>query len=164
MTGLPAQADPLAGLHGLVLPAPPGWWPPAPGWWLVLIGLVLLIAAAIVCWRRYQGRAVIREQARAVGAGIQQLQALADAGDLRRYATQADQLIRQLAKLRFGVDAVSLSGPAWQQWLDDHAPDECKSADWQCLAEHRYRRELPAVDLQALHRQCRQWLEHNTPC
>lgn len=164
MKPLTGAADPLADLHGLALPPAPGGWPPAPGWWLVMISLLALIAVLYGYWRQHQRREPVRARARAVSDGIKRLQALADAGDVRRYAVQADQLIRQVARVRFGFDGVSLSGRSWQQWLGEHAPEEYKAADWQLLADYRYRKELPPADLQALHRQCSQWLEHNKPC
>lgn len=157
-------ADPLAELHGLALPPAPGWWPLAPGWWLLMVGILLFSVAMLWWWRRYRGQAFVRARIQAVADGIQQLQTLADAGEQRLYATQADHLIRQLARSRYGFDGIALSGAAWQQWLAAHAPAECKNADWRLLAELRYRKQLPAVDLQALHRQCRQWLEHNSSC
>ena len=164
MSGGPPNADPLADLHGLALPPAPGWWPPAPGWGLLLLCGLLLSAALLWWWYRYRGQASVRERMRGVATGIQQLQALADAGEQRQYATQADHLIRQVARTRYGFDGIGLSGAAWQQWLAAHAPEDCKNADWRLLAEFRYRKQAPAVDLQALHRQCRLWLEHNTPC
>lgn len=156
--------DALANLHGQALPPAPGWWPPAPGWWLVLLCGLLLIAGLLWWWRRHQARAVLRERTRAVVEGIHRLQSLADAGAQRQYATQADHLIRQVARTRHGLDGVGLSGAAWQQWLAAKAPEDCEGADWRLLAEFRYRKQAPAVDLQVLHRHCRRWLEHNTPC
>ena len=164
MNNLAANNDPLAKLNGLALPPAPGWWPPALGWWLLLLGTVLVIGALLWWWRRYQNQAALRARQRAVTAGVQHLQTLAEVGDPRQYATQADHLIRQVARARYGFDGGALSGAAWQKWLADHAPASCDGADWQLLAEARYRKQPPAADLQRLQDHIRRWLEHNSPC
>ena len=37
------NADPLAALKDIYLPAAPQWWPPAPGWWLLALLLLAIL-------------------------------------------------------------------------------------------------------------------------
>ncbi len=52
------QADLLAQLRDIHLPADPEWWPPAPGWWiLALIAGVVLVYGVwrlIARWQRFR--------------------------------------------------------------------------------------------------------------
>ena len=55
------NADPLAALKDIYLPAPPTWWPPAPGWWLLAAVLVAsLLWLTFRAYRRSQAFAPIR--------------------------------------------------------------------------------------------------------
>ena len=58
-----APSLPLRDIH---LPDAVAWWPPAPGWWIIAGLLVLLAVLLSWSYRRYQGRRLQREAARAL--------------------------------------------------------------------------------------------------
>lgn len=165
MLGTPqTSTDPLAGLHGIELPPPPGFWPLAPGWWAVLLAVTLLVALLLWSWRRYRSAAPVRALERALDEEVTKLQQLAELGDARAYAHSADQLLRRVARHRLGERAVGLSGQSWQQWLIEQGPDDLRDANWHLLAVGRYQRPDPAADLSQLHQQCLKWLAHHRSC
>lgn len=56
------DADPLAQLRDIHLPADISWWPLAPGWWVLIIALGLLIGWAITkLVQRYRARLYRRQ-------------------------------------------------------------------------------------------------------
>lgn len=106
------MSDPasLQNLHDIVLPAPPGWWPPAPGWYVLA---VLLLAFALWwgrrAWQRWRADRYRREALKAFRA----LQA--DPGRL----AALPGLLKRTALAAWGREAVAaLSGEAWHRFLD----------------------------------------------
>jgi Domain of unknown function (DUF4381) len=153
------ESLPLKDIH---LPPAVGFWPPAPGW-LLLGGLLVLIAVAVVYGLRR------REQRRALTAAALILQ------DIRRRADQHDPL-QTLAELSAWLRRVALStaarqdiaalrGADWLAYLDQNLPDHPFSQGvGQCLADAQYRRQAPEhLDWPALFDLCARWLKQQKP-
>ncbi|MEM1232363.1 MAG: DUF4381 domain-containing protein [Pseudomonadota bacterium] len=140
------QADPLAQLKDVHLPAEPSWWPPAPGWWLLLFAVLLLLGVAV--------RALLRWRARR--APYQHAQALHDAlaarlrsGDLQpeRYVHEVNALVKRvLLHARSERAATTLTGDAWVAHLATLAPQQTLPASVQhWLSERRFQPSIRAL-------------------
>lgn len=111
------NADPLAELRDIHLPAAIGAWPPAPGWWmlaaLLLLGLAL---CAWFCYRHWRRNAYRRAA----------LAALASQRDLQ----QLNRLLKRCAIARYGqAKAAALHGQAWVDFLQASCRKPPFSAD-----------------------------------
>ncbi|WP_127091052.1 DUF4381 domain-containing protein [Aquabacter cavernae] len=108
--------DPLEGLRDIRLPDAVSFWPPAPGWWM-LAGIILLLAivAAAVEYRRRQTLSYrVSRQWRALSADTATLP------DSRALAAAGALLMRRVLLSRMDkAAAAALTGPAWQEVLED---------------------------------------------
>lgn len=102
----------LSNLRDIVLPPPVSYWPPAPGWWILaaalLAGLALLVARAVV---RYRRDAYRRQALRELAA----LPAPLDAAG----AQSLSAILKRAALVAFPrTDVAALTGAAWLRFLD----------------------------------------------
>jgi hypothetical protein len=147
---MPAEL-PLRDIH---LPAPIGWWPPAPGWWLVAFGIPALLLLSFWLWRWWRrltpNKLALRELDR-----------------ISHSAEPTHEKLRQLAILLRRTclsvypreDVASLTGEAWLEFLDRPLQHQGFSAGiGRCLLDGPYRRDAD-IDLDALIRQCREWIQ-----
>ena len=108
------NADPLAQLRDIYLPAAPSWWPPAPGWWVLAVVLLLSVVwAARVAWRRWQARAPIR-------AAELLLQSVFAHGNADSEAVHAcNELLKRVLVAALDMQPLGkLSGDDWLRALD----------------------------------------------
>ena len=149
-------ADPLAALHPLREPAAVGWWPPAPGWWILLaLCLLGLVALLFLLLRRYRANAYRR-------AGLRRLHELR-----RQYQAQPDPAA-ELAAVNALLKSTALhayprseiaaqSGVQWLEFLNTALPG---SRNFQAeFASAAYMREVPGLDIQALHDSAAEWIK-----
>jgi hypothetical protein len=117
MTPTPVPADPLAGLHDVVVPEPVSFLPATPAWLAVL---ALLLAAfawlAFRAWRRWrrnryrrEAAAVLRSIESRLGSAATREEALAELPVLVKRV--ALQLVRR-------EEVAALSGTPWLEFLD----------------------------------------------
>jgi hypothetical protein len=107
MALLATEADPLAGLRDIHLPAPPPIWPPAPGWWVAaLLGLLALVAGLWI--HRTRRRRAARR------AALAALRELSEA-DVGPAAAEVSALLRRVALTRY--DRARVAGLAGESWL-----------------------------------------------
>lgn len=110
------SSDPasLAKLHDIVLPAAPGWWPPAPAWY----GLALVLVAVVLWqlyryWRRYRCNRYRR-------AALFELQNIERACDPEAVLALPG-LLKRTAILAYSRDQVAaLSQDNWLRFLNQH--------------------------------------------
>ena len=146
------QADVLAQLRDIHLPAPPLWWPPAPGWW---------IAAAATCIAvTLLGRYVVRYRRR--GAPIRASQRLLielyqeyERGNRAplSFVNACNELLKRLLIHALAdTEARPASGEAWLEMLDRYsATNQFTQGPGRALGTSRFRPD-PAIDVPALHR------------
>ncbi|HEU4627941.1 MAG TPA: DUF4381 domain-containing protein [Steroidobacteraceae bacterium] len=99
-------------------PPAPGWWPLAPGWW-ALLGLIVALAVAFLCWRRWwrDPHAKVRRTA------LRELRAIrASDADGPVVARAIESLMRRYAMTVFGRQRVSrLTGRSWLGFVTSEA-------------------------------------------
>ena len=112
------NADPLATLRDIYLPAAPQWWPPAPGWWLLAL-LLLAILYWIARWARAYWHATrpIRAAKRIVDALIEDERN--STTDDVMLANQCNEVLKRLLVVALGITQLSkASGDDWLTALD----------------------------------------------
>ena len=159
---LPAtpDADPLANLRDIHLPASIDAWPPAFGWWLlgglVLIAMGLLIYSAWRYWRsqRYSREAII--ELRALYSTYQREEGPQDY--LRGYT----ELLKRVALTHYPRSQVAaLTGETWVQFLDSTAQShEFSTGAGQILIQGKYQAQTE-VDVEAMQRLGILWIKRH---
>ena len=155
----PAQADPVAGLVDVPLPAQVSLWPQT---WTSRIAIVLLLAVAIAAlWHLIHSWRVNRYRREALSelAGIGRRLDTGEAGGER--LAELSMLVRRTALAAFPREAVApLAGPAWLGFLDrSYGGQGFSEGAGRLLASAPYQRTPPDKDqLNALATLVRQWI------
>ena len=140
---------PLRDIH---LPAEVGLWPLAPGWWL-LSGL--LLGAALLAWRYWQGRRLRR-------LALARLEQLTESPDAE-LATALSRLLRQAVISHFPQTYAGLTGQDWLAFLDRPFADHpFTQGVGRSLLDAPYRHDAQ-IDRLALVALCRRWLKQLPP-
>ena len=148
---------PLKDIH---LPQDPGWWPPAPGWW-ILLGLVILSAAATYCLFRRRQR-LRRSAVYQAKLQFEALQGDFDAHkDARRFIADLSVLLRRLSISAFPRnETASLTGEDWLKFLDRVVEKPVFSeGPGRILIEAPYRPLVSAEELTPLLQLCKEWID-----
>lgn len=158
------QGDPLAELRDIHLPPPVDAWPPAPGWWLLAIVIIgVLVALALLLFRRWRANRYRRE-------ALEELTNLRRAyeqhGDVEAWLRDYEALLKRVALTRYPREEVaSLTGEAWVAFLDNTiGSHEFSMGPGQVLIDGHYRpaSELNAgIEVDALHELGKQWIKHH---
>ena len=157
------NADPLAQLKDIHLPAPIGWWPLAPGWYCLAIGLLLLLLAVVYYFYRRHQWAKPKKQALYL---LQQYeQAYVTDQNAQLAAQRISELLKRVALVYYPrAEVANLSGEAWLLFLTQHAKKVNFSASQALLLETPYRPNQQ-VDIAPLITQARAWIKQRTvPC
>lgn len=151
-----AATDPLAGLHDLVLPAPPDWLPPqGPGWFLLGALLVTGLAwAGRRLWQQHRRNRYRREALAELG------HLLSDAGRPVT-ALEVSAVLKRTALTAFPRARVAtLSGAAWRDFLCSTGAPAFADDDCVLMFDETYRDDSP-LDLKqrtVLLAAARQWV------
>lgn len=144
------NADPLATLRDIYLPAAPQWWPPAPGWWLLAL-LLLAILYWIARWARAYWHATrpIRAAKRIVDALIEDERN--STTDDVMLANQCNEVLKRLLVVALGITQLSkASGDDWLTALDQLGGcSDFSQGPGQALGEARFAPDF-ATDRRAL--------------
>jgi hypothetical protein len=158
-------------LRDIHLPEPVSWWPPAIGWWvLVIVGCGLV--ALVYLWRQYRLRQY-RAPAAIAGRELERLQVeWAEHQDERRLQRDVSSWLRRVGmSLTSRREAASLTGPQWQQFLEELAGEAIfKEAELQLLTTVLYQPVNTDSEMQStgdgpllggehLLRLCQRWLD-----
>lgn len=115
----------LNDLHDIILPHAPAEWPPALGAWLVAIFLIGIAVAGICAMvREFRRRLPIWHARR---AALDELETIANASgecvDTQLQSARLMALLRRCTLLVFPRETCAgLTGSAWFEFLDRHAP------------------------------------------
>ena len=157
------DAQNLAQLRDIHLPAVIGWWPPAPAWYVLAVVLLLLMAwLARFLYRAYRN-GLAKRRALKLLAGYQNQHEKAPNSQLT--AARVSELLRRVALVYYPRDHVaSLKGDAWLAFLQNSA----KAVDFQAVREALL--ELPyqpdrQADLEPLFKAAEAWIrQRRKPC
>ncbi len=135
---------------------PPSWWPPAYGWWVVAALGVLLVVMLVLWGRRVRRR---RRRLQPLEQALATLRAHHHAGgDDTRLAAEVSQMLRRAARLH-DPGAASLHGPAWHEFIREHAPEGTDATVLCTLEQVMYRRQ-GSLDSEAVLNAARNWMQH----
>ena len=150
------ESLPLRDIH---LPEAVSWWPPAAGWWL-LLGVAILLLAAIVWAVKYLRRPRLDKTA------IDEIERLLAEHD---DAKDAQVLLRSLSILlrRIGISflpreaSAGLTGKHWYQALNELTGDAVisrQSIEFLCHAPYQLEPQIDDADISRLQLEIREWV------
>jgi len=145
------SATSLDQMHGIVVPHPVPWWPPAPGWYAVLA--VMLIAASFLtyrAWRRWWSNAYRREALRAL-ENASTTGAISEI--LRRTALAVAP--RSVVAAQIGSD--------WPTWLQSQCSISMPPRVNQLLTLGPYAPSTATDTVDDLKRYAADWIRHHQP-
>ena len=147
--------DALA-LRDIHLPAEPGLWPLAWGWWLFACLIALFGLGSWWLLRRNQQQ----RRFRLAATLLQEILFNADS-DPQQQRIAISKWLRQVAILSAGREQVaSLTGSAWQQYLNADLPDQPFTRGIGQNLTHVYSTDSVAEwDVKAIHALCLRWLK-----
>lgn len=158
----------LDNLHDIILPQPPDQWPPAPGVWLLVIVLIVIAIALIwVLTRELQRRWPIWRARRAALIELQRIvHANAEGADAHPQSARLMALLRRAALSIFPRETCAgLTGMAWFEFLDRHAPTPFLTTPagfcWLDAPYGRPSEAPPAHKVTELAGYTESWLRHN---
>ena len=140
---MPAQADPLAQLRDIHLPAEISLWP-APGWWILGILLVGMVAwgsfRILNSWRENRYRSIARKELDLIYSEYQ------NNADSRVFLRDLQSLLKRVALKAYQRDKVaSLNGELWVAFLDrSSGSNEFRMGAGQALIDSIYTKEFDA--------------------
>ena len=146
------SATSLNQMHGIVVPHPVPWWPPAPGWYVVL-ALMLIAASFLVyrAWRRWWSNAYRREALRAL-ENASSTGAISEI--LRRTALAVAP--RSVVAAQVGAD--------WPTWLQGQCSISMPPKVSQQLTLGPYDPSTATDAVDDLKRYAADWIKHHQPC
>lgn len=157
------DAEPLAKLRDIHLPAPISWWPLAPGWYLLaLVGLFSVVALILVIRRHYLGKRAKLASLRLLSQYYEEYQRGATSQET---SMKISELLRRVAMVYFPREQIaSLQGRAWLDFLARNVRGADFYAFYDCLLELPYQ-PAKEKDLQAFFSGAKIWIkERRKPC
>jgi hypothetical protein len=127
------ELEQLKALHDIVLPAPPGVWPPAPAWGLVTLLVILLALRGVQhLWQHWRANAYRRRALRQLNVVRHDPTLTAQAR-----ATEALRILHQALRA-LAAQAATVNGKTVPDILRAFAPDPGPPCPDSLLAESPY--------------------------
>ena len=153
--------NPLDALRDIHTPPPISGWPPAPGWW-ILLGLVLLITAALIYWFKHRSktpqRKVRQDYRQAAVNELKQIeQEWMRNSDDQALIHQLSLLLKRFVKKHHPI-AATYSGEQWISFLDQTGGQgEFEKFHSQlCVAPYA---QMPVDNIKSLIQLVEKWLQ-----
>lgn len=148
-------SDNLPQLRDIHLPNGVSVWPLAYGWWVIL-GSITAFVALCYLWK------YIRRKSKKLYA-LRLLEKLKDKNDIRSAAAMSE-ILRRICIYKY-PSAVSLSGKAWIDFIEDHCKNKLKKQERDLLLNAPYMPEditdFSSDDIDGLRLFCRNWIGEN---
>lgn len=157
------NAELLAQLADIHLPAPVGLWPPAPGWWILAL---LLLALAVFAARKYlrynRLHRVCNHALAELDRCYAQLAAATNAAEDNRklrYINEVNTVLRRVALVHFPQAAsASLDGAAWVDFIREKGESAAMTDEIAAALSHGRFQKQCLVDVDALYNFSRRWI------
>ncbi len=148
-------SDNLPQLRDIHLPNGVSVWPLAYGWWIILVSIIALVALCYL-WK------YIRRKSKKLYA-LRLLEKLKDKNDIKS-AADMSEILRRICIYKY-PQAVSLSGKAWIDFVEDHCKTKLKNKEHDLLLNAPYMpddiTDFSADDISGLRFFCRDWIGEN---
>ena len=136
----------------VILPASPGWWPPAVGWWALGVFILLLMIGIFYALRRINfslSKDSVTHRVTEIGTLHPQ-----------EAVVELSLLMRQVAVSKFPrTQAAGLTGEEWLKFLDETGnTDQFTSGPGSILSSAPYSGNYPD-DIAPLIAVCREWVK-----
>lgn len=161
--------NPLDELPPIVLPAEPGWWPPAPGW--LIIAFLLLCSLTLLVYLLIKRRRKLALKKNILGQ-LQQLYSNLDTRtgpgrDISRqqFVDRAAVLLRQFCIQQYGAELfASVTGDQWLEKMDELAEGNYLNnrAGKMLVNRYRYKTEHSMDEIDELYKALNDWLANTT--
>ncbi|MCX7554304.1 DUF4381 domain-containing protein [Marinicella sp. S1101] len=147
-------------LRDIKLPTEPGFWPLAPGWWAVIVLVLVLLSLLTIIWYRYRQK---KKRWLAIEAQLSALEFKHhETQDAQQLLTDISAFLRRFVKYQLRQNtAVTLSGQAWIDYLNDLAQSELFSPFADTLKAGAYRNDCE-YDSEQLLQVTRQFIKQQT--
>lgn len=150
-------------LHDIHLPDAAHWWPPAPGWWL--LSVVAITVMVFIAFYSYRQLKFLRWR----NALLNEFTDFIKSSEQRSAAEKVIHVAENLRRLSLTLypanNTASLTGQAWLQFLNDHAPQAVfTSKPFTLLIEAPYKpieQHISDNDVKQITQQARQWARFN---
>ena len=151
----------LSQLRDAHMPSPPGWWPPAFGWWVLFFTITIGGGTMLYRWLKHR-----RQRRCPAWHALNELDELwstyDETGDAAVLLKRLSVLMRRTAiSLSARGEVAALTGDAWLNWLDLHAPGRLFTRGNGRLLAHAPYQPASGNDAETIFDACEAWLEYN---
>ncbi|OUS40734.1 hypothetical protein A9R00_04515 [Oleispira antarctica] len=157
---MPNQAPDISQLKDIHLPNAINDWPISFGWWWLLT--VIIMAIFIGCYAWYKEWKKSATKRAALTLLNHQYEHFKENGNAQVFLQQSNQILKRFC-LEKHPQAVSLSGPAWTNFLIRQSHKTFFDAELANAISQGIYQPHCQFDAQALHQACSSWLKHNKP-
>jgi hypothetical protein len=154
------QAPDLSQLKDIHLPNVITAWPTSFGWWTLLTVIIVLTLAGLY-FRNQERKKNANKRAALILLDNQYAQFKAN-NNAQTFLQQSNQILKRYCLDKY-PEAVSLSGPAWTDFLIRHSHKTFFNAELaNAISQGLYQAHCQ-FDAQALYLACGSWLKNNKP-
>ena len=157
---MPNQAPDISQLKDIHLPSAITEWPISFGWWWLLTVTIMAIIIGIYAY--YQERKKTATKRAALTLLNHQFEHFKENGNSQVFLQQSNQILKRFCLDKY-PEAVSLSGPAWTNFLIRHSHKTFFDTELANAISQGIYQPHCQFDAQALHHACSSWLKNNKP-
>ena len=155
---MPNQAPDISQLKDIHLPNTITDWPISFGWWILLIVFICAILVSAYLW--FQQRKKSTTQRAALMLLDHQYEQFNASGNAQVFLQQSNQILKRYCLDKY-PQAVSLSGPAWTNFLIRRSHKTFFDAELaNAISQGLYQQQCQ-FDAKALYLACTSWLKNN---
>jgi hypothetical protein len=154
------QAPDISQLKDIHLPSAISEWPISFGWWALLTVIIVAVIAGI--YFRNQERKNSATKRAALTLLDHQYDQFKASNNAQVFLQQSNQILKRYCLDKY-PQAVSLSGPAWTDFLIRHSHKTFFDTELATAISQGLYQEQCQFDAQALYLACTSWLNNNKP-
>ena len=155
---MPNQTPDLSQLKDIHLPSAITEWPISFGWWLLLIAVIVATISGIYFWQLDRKRNATKRAALLLLN--HQYDQFKENGNSQVFLQQSNQILKRYCLDKY-PEAVSLSGPAWTNFLIRHSHKTFFNAELANAISQGIYQPHCEYNASDLHQACTSWLKNN---